>query len=93
MLIDLRGLTPFTDYFVIGSGTSERQLRGLVEGLREATKKKHRRHPAHVEGRPETGWILVDYGDVVVHLFSPEKRLYYNLEGLWREGKIVVRMQ
>lgn len=93
VLLDIRGVSPFADYFVIGSGTSERQLRALIEGLLEAAKKHHQRRPLHVEGRPETGWVLIDYGDVIVHLFAPEKREYYDLEGLWRQGKIVVRIQ
>ncbi len=93
LLLDIRSLSPFADYFVIGSGTSERQMRALVEGLEGEMKKRRLRRPLSVQGRPETGWILIDYGDVIIHLFSPEKRTYYNLEGLWREGKIVVRIQ
>lgn len=93
LLLDIREQSPFADYFVLGTGTSERHVRALVEGLAAEAKTKHLRRPLSVEGRAETGWVLMDYGDVIVHLFSPEKRGYYNLEGLWREGKIVVRMQ
>jgi ribosome-associated protein len=93
LLLDIREQSQFTDYFVLGSGTSERHLRALMEGLEAEAKTKHVRRPLSVEGGAETGWVLVDYGDVIVHLFAPEKREYYNLEGLWREGKVVVRMQ
>lgn len=93
VLLDIRGVSAFADYFVIGSGTSERQLRALMDGVQEASKKGHHRRPSSVEGHAEAGWVLMDYGDVIVHLFSPDKRAYYNLEGLWREGKIVVRIQ
>jgi ribosome-associated protein len=93
LLLDIREVSPFTDYFVISSGNSERQLRALADGLDEDLKKNYQRRPLSVEGRPETGWVLIDYGDVIVHLFSADRRSYYNLEALWREGKVVVRMQ
>ena len=93
LLLDIRSLSPFTDYFVIGSGTSDRQLRALVEGLQDVMRSQHKRRPLSVEGRAESGWVLMDYGDVIVHLFSPDKRAYYNLEGLWHDGKTVVRIQ
>ena len=93
LLLDIRSLSPFTDYFVIGSGTSERQLRALMDGLEEVLRAEHKRKPYSVEGRAESGWVLMDYGDVIVHLFSREKRAYYNLEGLWHEGRTVVRIQ
>lgn len=93
ILLDLRGLTPLTDYFVICSGTSERQLDALLAAVRETTKKSLGVLPLHIEGEPSSGWILMDYGSVVVHLFAPELRVYYDLEGLWRDGRIVVRIQ
>ena len=93
LLLDLRGVSAFTDYFVIGSGTSERQIRALLDAIRETAKAQHHRRASSVEGRAEAGWVLADYGDVIVHLFSPDKRAYYDLEGLWREGKVVVRIQ
>lgn len=92
VLLDIRGLSPFADYFVIGTGTSERQLKALADGLEEASRQTYKKRPRRVEGHPETGWVLMDYGDVIVHLFSVERRRYYNLEGLWREGRIIVRM-
>jgi ribosome-associated protein len=68
-------------------------LRALVEGLQEVMRTQHKRKPLSVEGHAETGWVLLDFGDVIVHLFSPDKRAYYNLEGLWRDGKTIVRIQ
>ena len=93
LLLDIRELTSLTDYFIICSGTSERQLDALVSAVRQMTKQSLGILPLNVEGDPPSGWILIDYGPVVVHLFSPELRAYYDLEGLWREGRVVVRIQ
>jgi len=93
ILLDLRGLTTLTDYFIICSGTTERQLDALLAAVREMTKKSLGILPLHIEGDPSSGWILMDYGSVVVHLFAPELRVYYDLEGLWRDGHVVVRIQ
>ncbi len=91
--MDLRAQTPFFEYFVICSGNSDRQIKALVEASTEAVKKRHDLSPRAIEGRPETGWVLVDFGDVIVHAFSGEKRAYYDLEALWSEGKVVVRIK
>jgi len=92
LLLDLKGLAIFTDYFVICSGTSERMLRALVDSAMEQVQESHRMK-AKVEGEPEDGWMLVDYGDVVLHVFSARQRDYYGLEDLWNEGRVVVRLQ
>jgi len=83
----------FADFFVICSGTSSRQLKALVDGVKDEAKKGLGVLPHHVEGESESGWILLDYGDVIVHVFDPEQRAYYGLEELWREGKVLLRMQ
>jgi ribosome-associated protein len=83
VLLDLRPETVIADFFVIASGNSERQLRALMDYVREDVKEKLGIIPANGEGAPASGWILLDYGDVVVHLFSEEQREYYNIEGLW----------
>ncbi len=93
LLLDLRGNTPFFEYFVICTGGSERQLKALVEGSTEAVEKRHQQSPHSIEGRPEDGWILVDYGDAILHAFSAEKREFYDLEELWSGGKVVVRIK
>jgi ribosome-associated protein len=92
VLLDIREVSILADYFVIASVTSERQARALVEAVREEIKKALDARPLHVEGEPASGWVLVDYGGVVVHLFAPEVRAYYDLEELWKEGRVVVRM-
>lgn len=91
--MDVHEQCPFADYFVLCNGTSDRQLKALVAGVREATKKELGILPHHVEGEPFSGWILLDYTDVIVHIFSPELRAYYDLEGAWEEGKVLVRVQ
>jgi len=93
LLLDIREQAVFTDYFIICSGESERQLRAILEGVRETAKKQFHTLPLQVEGEAISGWVLVDYGDVIVHIFAPELRAYYDLEGLWREGRVVVRIQ
>jgi ribosome-associated protein len=85
MLLDLRPDAVIADFFVIANGNSDRQLRALVENVREAVKTTCTRLPFAVEGTSESGWVLMDYGDVIIHLFLEEKRNYYDLEGLWRE--------
>ena len=81
----------FTDYFVICEGTSERQIRAIAEGVDEELA-RHGVEPYRREGRPADGWVLLDYSDVVVHLFAPELRAYYNLEKLWERGRTVARL-
>jgi ribosome-associated protein len=93
LLLDIRDQAIFTDYFLLANADSSRQLQAMADGLLETAKKKAEMLPWGVEGAPESGWMLVDFGDVVVHLFDPEKREYYNLEDLWREARVVVRMQ
>ena len=93
LALDIHTQAIFADYFVICSGDSEPQLRALTQAALESAKKQAGRMPKGVEGTPADGWVLVDFGDVVVHLFSPQKRAYYDLESLWHNGRVVVRMQ
>lgn len=93
ILMDLRDLSPITDYFVIGSATNERQLNAITEHVRDELKKRERLYPWRIEGRGDSGWVLMDYGDVVVHLFSPDVRSYYDLESLWRDASVLVHVQ
>ncbi len=92
LLLDVRALSPFTDYFVICSGSSNRTVQALVEAVREMAHQSWQ-VASRVEGKPQDGWVLVDCGDVVVHTFSPDQRAYYQLEELWREGRVVVRLK
>ncbi len=94
LLLDIQELTPFSDYFIICSGQSNRQLDALQSAIREAMKQGDEKVlPANVEGTPESGWILLDYGGVIVHLFSPETRDYYQLEELWKEARVLTHIQ
>ena len=82
-MLDLRPDTVIADFFVIANGTSDRQLRALTDHVKEDTKEALSLLPYSIEGSPDSGWVLVDYGDVVVHLFSEDQREYYDIEGLW----------
>jgi len=92
LLLDIHEISDFADYFVICSGTSDRMLQGLADGVLEQVRKQYSIR-GRVEGSPQDGWVLVDYGDVVLHLFSPERRDYYRLEELWGLGKVLLRLQ
>ena len=92
LLLDIQELSILTDYFVIASVNSERQAKAVADEIRQQIKKTSDIRPLYTDNDPATGWILLDYADVIVHLFAPETRAYYDLETLWRDGKIVVRM-
>ena len=92
VLLDMRPVTFITDYFLIGTATSERQTRAVVDEVTERLKREHGILPLSVHGVPESGWMILDYGDVVVHIFAPEKRAYYDLEGLWADAPVVVKV-
>ena len=83
--LDLRGILGYADYFVVCSGNTERQTKAIHDGIYEGMKKTHGILPRRVEGLPEARWILMDYLDVIVHVFTPETRAFYRLEQLWGE--------
>src|SRR5579883_3102447 len=91
ILLDVRGVASFTDYFVICSGTSERQVRAIADGIDEALSRQGV-EPFRREGTPADGWVLLDYSDVIVHIFAPEQRSFYGLERLWGRGRTVARL-
>ena len=84
--LDLRDVLGYTDYFVIASGNTERQAKAIHDGIHEGLKKEHGLLPRRVEGLAEARWILMDYLDVIVHIFVPEARDFYRLEQLWGEA-------
>lgn len=92
VLLDIRRLTTIADYFVILNGTSTRQIRALAGSIDEALDEEGVA-PLHREGDAEDGWVLLDYGHIVVHIFSPEKRHFYALEALWHDAATVVHIQ
>jgi ribosome-associated protein len=83
--LDLRGVLGYTDYFLICSGNTGRQAKAIHDGILEGLKHEHDRLPRRVEGSAQAGWILMDYLDVIVHIFTPETREFYRLEQLWGE--------
>lgn len=83
--IDLRQASAFTDFFLIAGATSDRQARAICEKVRGGLKERYGLLPARTEGLPEARWALLDYGDVVLHVFSGELREHYRLEALWGE--------
>jgi ribosome-associated protein len=88
VVLDLREIASFTDFFVIASGTNERQVQAISDGVSE-TLKKAGSNAARVEGYKTAEWILLDYGDFIVHVFDEKARKFYDLERLWRESKRV----
>jgi ribosome-associated protein len=88
--LDLRGIIGYTDYFVICSGRSDRQVKAIHDAIYQGMKSEHGRLPRRVEGLSQSRWILMDYLDVVVHVFTPETREYYRLEQLWGEAPVQV---
>lgn len=92
-LLDLREQAIFADYFLICDAENERQLRALAQSVIESAKHEGHILPYGQEGVAESGWVLIDFGDLIVHVFSPEVRTFYNLEDLWDEARVVLHMQ
>jgi ribosome-associated protein len=84
--LDLRGVLGYTDYFVIATGGSDRQVKAVHDRIHENMKREHGLLPRRVEGVSESRWILMDYLDVIVHIFTAEAREFYRLEQLWGEA-------
>ncbi|HLV60381.1 MAG TPA: ribosome silencing factor [Fredinandcohnia sp.] len=85
MILDVRGLTSYADFFVLSTGTSDRQVKAIADAVQEEMKKAGH-HCLGVEGYERGLWVLVDYGDVVVHVFYEQTRGLYDIEGLWAEA-------
>ena len=92
LMLNIQAVSDFTDYFVIVTGESRRQLSSLVEDIKKALGKQ-RATLHHIEGTAQGGWILMDFGDLVVHLFGPQEREHYRLEDMWNKGIETVRIQ
>jgi ribosome-associated protein len=88
-VLDLTGVTSFTDYFVICTGSNSRQVQAISDEVGLQLKRQAGELPTSLEGHSQAEWVLSDYGDLLVHVFSPKAREYYDLERLWRTAKIV----
>jgi ribosome-associated protein len=92
LLLDIHEVTTFADYFVICSGTNRRQIQAIADAIDEQLSRQGA-SLLHREGDAETGWVLLDFGDVIVHILGPKEREYYDLERLWSGAKTVVYLQ
>ena len=86
--LDVRGISTMTDYFIIAEGTVPRHVSALAQNVDDVLR-KNKRTPSHVEGLPEGEWVVLDYMDFILHLFTPELRGYYALEEIWKQGKVM----
>jgi len=93
VLLDLRPDAIIADFFVICTANSDRQVRAVAESVREQMKVFAGRLPASVEGQPHSGWMLMDYGDIIVHIFGAQEREFYNLEGFWGQANVLLSIQ
>jgi ribosome-associated protein len=95
LLMDIRKLYIIADYFIICSGDNERQIRAISRGITDGVDERWGLDPLHRAGteQEQAGWVLLDYGGVVVHIFSPQMREFYRLERLWSEAATLLRMQ
>jgi ribosome-associated protein len=93
VLLDIRGVSLIADYFVICTVGSERQATAILKDLSDKLLEEFIRKPLHTEGKPDSGWVLLDYGDVIVHVFSSTQRIFYDLEKLWAAATPIVRVQ
>ena len=92
LLLDISRVASFADYFVVASAQSVRQLDAMLDSVLEGVSSAEAK-PMGREGNPDSGWVLLDYGDVIVHLFGQEERDRYDLEGLWHDATPVLRVQ
>lgn len=92
LLLDISEVSSFADYFIICSGNSIRLVNALLNSVKEEIRDEYGLTP-RVEGEARAGWMLADYGNIILHIFSPERRAFYRLEDLWSEGKTVLKVQ
>lgn len=92
VLLDTRNVCTFADYFLICSGESEKQIKAIYDEI-EHVLKKAGATPCYREGATDSGWLLLDYGDLIVHIFAPAEREYYQLDELWSEAAPIIRIQ
>lgn len=88
--LDLRSIASFTEFFIIATGANQRQVQAIADEINEQLKKQLATRPVRIEGYNSAEWLLLDYGDFVVHIFNKEAREFYDLERLWRDARRVV---
>lgn len=93
VLLDLQPISIIADYFVICSAGSERQIHAVIDAIEDGLRNEDGVRALHVEGTADSGWVLLDYGSVIVHVFAPAQREYYRLEELWSQAVPVVTIQ
>ncbi len=86
-VLDLTGITSFADFFVICTGANQRQIQAIADEVGLELKEQAGELPISIEGYNQAEWVLADYGDLLIHIFSPKAREYYSLERLWRSAK------
>ena len=91
-IIDISKISIIADYFIIAGGTNVRQVKALADNVEEKLAKEEV-IPKHIEGYSNAGWILMDYGDVIIHIFNQEDRLFYDLERIWTDGQVIERIE
>lgn len=91
--LDMRGVVGYTDWFVICSGNTDRQVKAIHDAIHEGCKRDHGLLPRRVDGVAQAQWVLMDYLDVIVHIFTPQTRDFYRLEQLWGEAPVRVASQ
>jgi len=89
VVLDLRTITSFTEYFIIMNGTNQRQVQAIADEITEKLKKKMKFRANRIEGYDAAEWVLLDYGDFIVHIFNEKSRGFYDLERLWRDARKV----
>ncbi|MFL6374597.1 MAG: ribosome silencing factor [Pyrinomonadaceae bacterium] len=88
-VLDLRDVASFTEFFIIASGANQRQVQAIADDIEEQLKKQLQTRPVRIEGYNSAEWLLMDYGDFIVHVFNKEAREFYDLERLWRDARKV----
>jgi len=89
VLLDLREVADFTDFFIITSGSNQRQVQAISDEIEEKMKRQFGETPLNIEGYNSAEWILMDYGDFIVHIFGEKEREFYDLERLWRDARTI----
>ncbi|MFN6964185.1 MAG: ribosome silencing factor [Pyrinomonadaceae bacterium] len=89
VVLDLREIASFAEFFVIASGSNQRQVQAICDAIDERLRKEHQSRPVRVEGYASAEWVLMDYGDFIFHVFNKESREFYDLERLWRDARRV----